>query len=277
MAVTRRGRALVVLLAVGALAVGVLFAVRALIGPAKEAFMADTCSFGRYEVDPEQASVAATMIGTVTSYKTPLPARAQLLVIEAALQESKLRNVPPGEGDRDSVGVLQQRPSQGWGDGKAENLTDVRRATREFLAALVKVDGWETMPAADAIQAVQISIDGNLYAQHEAQATVMAAALSGRTPAGVTCSFGKPTKVATAAAVARQARTELGIETPAAAGAKTVRVPGASWQTAAWFVSNADRLGIDNVAYDKREWTRENGWQTSTASEAAVTATMATI
>ncbi|WP_143168275.1 hypothetical protein [Jatrophihabitans endophyticus] len=243
---------------------------------ARDTFTADTCTFGSYEVDPDQASVAATMIGAVTRYRTELPTRAQVLVLAAAMQESKLTNIPAGQGDRDSVGVLQQRPSQGWGNGKAAPLTDVGEATTEFLDALVKIDGWEKMPAAEAIQAVQISADGSLYAQHEPQATVMAAALSGRRAAAVSCRFDAPTKVASATRVARQVARELGIDTPTATDARTVRVPGARWQTAAWLVANADRLGIDRVAYSGREWTRQNGWGKGTTSEAAVVATMAT-
>ena len=275
MALGRRARLSITLVIVVVVVLGVLLAVRAFWNTAKDTFVADTCSFGQYDVDPDQASVAATMIGAVTRYPTTLPARAEVLVLEAALQESKLRNVPSGQGDRDSVGVLQQRPSQGW--GSAASLADIGTATTKFLNALVKVDGWQTLPPEDAIQKVQISIDGSLYAQHEAQATVMAAALSGRKPEGVTCEFDKPTEVASAATVAKQVGAELGIDTPTAADNNTVRVPGARWQTTAWFVANADRLGIDTVAYAGRQWTRESGWQKSSASEAAVTATLAKV
>jgi hypothetical protein len=47
-------------------------------------------------------------------------------LIEAGIVESGLRNLP--HGDRDSVGFLQQRPSQGW-----RGLTDVPAAAAEFL------------------------------------------------------------------------------------------------------------------------------------------------
>ena len=276
MAASRRTRLTVTLVVVVAVVGALVLVARALWDTDRDTFSADTCTFGQYDVDPEQASVAATMIGAVTSYKTPLPERAQVLVLAAGLQESKLRNIPAGQGDRDSVGVLQQRPSQGW--GSAASLADVRTATTKFLDALVKVDGWESERPEDAIQKVQISIDGSLYAQHVGQATEMAAALSGRTPAGVTCEFDKPSEVAPASTVATQAGQELGITTPIAAGTRTVRVPGAGWQTAAWFVCNADRLGIDSVAYDGREWSRDKGWQRSSdASAAQVVATMARV
>ena len=240
---------------------------------AKSHFTADVCSVQGYDLDPDQASVAASMVGSVTQFRTPLPFRASVLVLMAGLQESKLHNLAPGDGDRDSVGVLQQRPSQGWGGGKPATLTDVTEATREFLEALVKVRGWQTMPAADAIQAVQISADGSAYARHQDEATTLASALQGVKPAAISCSFDAPTKVAPVATVVTQARKELGITSPTASG-RTVRVPGAQWQTAAWFVANADRLGIARVDYDGRRWTRNDGWTTAPAPVTAVVATM---
>ena len=242
---------------------------------AKSHFTADVCTVQGYDLDPDQASVAATMIGSVTQFRTALPFRASVLVLMAGLQESKLRNLAPGDGDRDSVGVLQQRPSQGWGNGKAATLTNVGEATREFLEALIRVDGWQTMAPADAIQAVQISADGSAYAQHQTEATTLATALQGVAPADISCSFDKPTEVAAPTTVAQQARTQLGITTPTAAG-NTVQVPGAHWQTAAWFVANADRLGIEQVDYAAHTWTRAHGWKASTASAATVVATMYT-
>ena len=241
---------------------------------AKSHLTADVCTVHGYDLDPAQASVAATMVGSVTKFRTALPFRASVLVLMAGLQESKLRNLAPGDGDRDSVGVLQQRPSQGWGNGKASTLTDVGEATREFLEALIKIDGWQTMAPADAIQAVQISADGSAYAQHQPEATTLADALQGVQAAAISCSFDKPTEVASTITVATQAKTQLGITTPVAT-AHTVRVAGAHWQTAAWFVANADRLGIEQVDYAAHTWTRTGGWKTSTVSSAAVVATMA--
>lgn len=271
---SRATRSVIVAL-VAAVLVGVGFGAYALWNAAKSHFVADTCTIGSYELDPDQAAVASTMVGAVTQYRRKLPERATVLVIAAALQESKLRNLAPGEGDRDSVGVLQQRPSQGWGDGDAARLNDVREATTEFLDALVKVPNWQTLPLTDAVQAVQISADGSLYAQHESEAQAIADALQGIKPAAITCSFAKPTKVASPATVAAQASQQLGIDTPAADGTLRVKVPGAHWQTVAWFIANADRLGIEDVAYDGRRWTRSDGWSKSAeASAAAVTATM---
>jgi hypothetical protein len=254
--------------------IGAALAVRAFWTTAKSQFTADSCTIGGYQLDPEQASVAATMVGAVTKYRVNLPSRAIVLVLGAALQESKLMNVPPGQGDRDSVGVLQQRPSQGWGGGSAAALTDVGEATKEFLDKLVAVRNWEKLPLAVAVQDVQISADGTLYAQHEPEAKALTDAFLGTTPAGVSCSFAKPTKVATTAKVAAQVSRELGITTPTAVG-QTVQVPGARWQTVAWLVANASKLGIDKVAYNGKQWTRSDGWKSvAGVSSTAVVATM---
>jgi hypothetical protein len=197
-------------------------------------------------------------------------------VLAAGLQESKLRNLKPNEGDRDSVGVLQQRPSQGWGNGNAATLNDVGEATREFLDALVKIDGWQSMTLAAAIQAVQISADGSAYAQHEDEATVLADAFQGRKPAAVSCEFDKPTVVAPTTKVAAQLRDQVPVDAPRTSG-RTVSVPGAAWQTVAWFIANADRLGIDRVAYQDRAWSRADGWQGGQPQTTTVTATMAVV
>jgi len=272
--VSRTTRRLTVLFAVAVIVIGGGYALKALWSTAKAHFVADTCTIGNYEVDTDQAAVASTMVGAVTKYRVRLPERATVLALAAALQESKLRNLPPGAGDRDSVGVLQQRPSQGWGGGDAAALTDVGEATKEFLDTLVKVPHWRRIPLAEAVQAVQISADGSAYAQHEPEAKALADALQGIKAAAITCEFETPTKVAAAAEVADQAGYQLGIDTPKATGRLTVRVPGAHWQTAAWFVANANRLGIERVAYAGKVWTRTDGWKAGDATRHAVVATL---
>src|SRR3954452_169194 len=107
--------ALVVVVVAGAVAVAAVYGRRGLWEAAKQHFASDTCTVGGFDVDPEQAAVAATVVGAVPQSDIGHSRRATVLVLAAGLQESKLTNIPPGEGDRDSVGVLQQRPSQGWG------------------------------------------------------------------------------------------------------------------------------------------------------------------
>lgn len=227
------------------------------------------CTFGRYRTDTAQAATAATMAAVVVG--RGLPQRAAVLVLAAGLQESKLRNIPNGQGDRDSVGVLQQRPSQGW--GTAAQLSDVRFATGAFLDALIKDTGWQAEPLAKVIQQVQISADGTAYARHEAQATAMAAALTGSIAKGISCTFPAPTRTAAATTVGTQLAHDLPVNPPTVAG-RTVSVSGAKWATAAWLVANADRLGIEEVAYAGQRWARSAGWKTAAPTTPAVTATV---
>lgn len=235
------------------------------------------CDIGAYQLDTDQASVASTMVGAVSKYRPRLPERAAVLVLAAGLQESKLRNLAPGAGDRDSVGVLQQRPSQGWGGGDPNRLNDVTEATTEFLDALVKIPHWRKLKLAVAVQKVQISADGSLYAQHEDEAQNLADALGGHKPAGITCSFDAPTLVASTHKVGTLLRAQLPVHKIRYAH-KAIRVPGQGWQTTAWFVANADRLGVDSVAYAGRKWSREHGWQPDRSSTRhAVVAVMATL
>lgn len=279
----RARNALIVVLVVAVVAVGGVYGLRKLWETAKQHFTSDTCTVGGVDLDPDQAAVASTMVGAATQFDIGHSRRATVLVLAAALQESKLTNIPPGYGDRDSVGVLQQRPSQGWGhvDGQPDTiaarrarLTDVGEATREFLTHLADVPHWWRRSLAAAVQAVQISADGSAYAQHEPEATALARALRGLQPAGVSCSFSAPTKVADPSVVATQVGDQLGIHTPRADG-RSVRVPGAGWQTVAWFVANADRLGIEQVAYANQQWTRSSGkWQDASGPKSEVVATM---
>jgi hypothetical protein len=266
---SRRGGValLVVVLAVAGLAIGG----RALWRAAQTVVQSDGCAFGSYNVDLDRSQNAAIMVSVVI--KRGLPERAAVLVLGAALQESKLDNIPSGEGDRDSVGVLQQRPSQGW--GTAAELSDVHYATGKFLDALLKVPNWQTDPLADVIQQVQISADGSAYARHEAQAQAMSDALMGTTAAGVSCDFGQPSTAAAASAVATQLAGDLPVNPPTTSGSN-ITVTGAGWATAAWLVTHGDSLGIDEVRYAGQRWQRSKGWtQDAAAPGTAVLASLA--
>jgi hypothetical protein len=110
-----------------------------------------------------------------------VPKQAHLVAMVTALQETRLRNlankkVPaslsyPHQGlgtDFDSIGVFQQRPSQGW--GSAAELMDPATAAGRFYGRLVKVSGWEKMTVGAAAQAVQRSAFPRAYDKHQAQA-----------------------------------------------------------------------------------------------------------
>jgi hypothetical protein len=232
--------------------------------------VAAACSAGAYTVSPDQAVVASSMVSVVI--QRGLPERAAVLALAGGLQESKLRNLAPGEGDRDSVGVLQQRPSQGW--GTEEQLSNVQFATGAFLDAVQKIPNWQTDPLTDVVQRVQISALPEGYARWEGEAQALADAFLGKTPAGLSCTYPTPAQVSTGAAVASQLRGDLPVNNPSIAGL-TVTVPGASWPTAAWFVANGQNLGLETVSYAGQTWNREKGWQPDPkAGAAAVVATL---
>ncbi|GAA0961620.1 muramidase family protein [Frigoribacterium faeni] len=110
--------------------------------------------------------------------------RAIVIALAAAAQESSLRNID--HGDRDSVGLFQQRPSTGW--GTASQLTDPVHATKLFFGGatnpnkgftrgLLDVPGWSSMSLTGAAQAVQLSAFPTAYAKWEAPAASWLAAL----------------------------------------------------------------------------------------------------
>lgn len=88
------------------------------------------------------------------------------IALATAMQESSLRNLTWG--DRDSAGLFQQRPSQGW--GSFDQVTDARYATRKFYESLAGVADRGSMSLAEAAQAVQRSAYPDAYAKWEKDA-----------------------------------------------------------------------------------------------------------
>src|SRR3954462_2765648 len=137
------------------------------------------------DVSPEQAGNAA-IIASVAVHRR-LPARAATIGIATALQESKLVNLEGG--DRDSLGLFQQRPSQGW--GTPAQLRDPVYASNAFYDVLVKIEGYQDLPITAAAQTVQRSAFPSAYADHEPEARILASALTGQSPGGLTCVLGR--------------------------------------------------------------------------------------
>ncbi|MGI5378008.1 heavy metal transporter [Streptomyces sp. CA-251387] len=287
----RRGAAFLVLLAVaGYLAVQYVTGGTGAPGCAVVSGRGDGA---RYEFTPEQAVNAATIAAVGTG--RGLPERAVTIALATALQESGLRNIR--HGDRDSLGLFQQRPSQGWGTEK--EILDPIYSSGIFYEHLVKVRGYTELPLTVAAQRVQRSGFPEAYAKHEPDATLLAAALTGRSAATLTCE-GRPggTRVAgpdaVRAALARDfgrlesTAAELGAAratpTPSVieSGGNTVLLPVTAdkgsdggrgvrergWQLAHWAVANASDLHIQRVSYAGREWTAGNTdsqWRASAA------------
>ncbi|MFC9068721.1 C40 family peptidase [Streptomyces harbinensis] len=130
-------------------------------------------------LDAHQRDMAGIIIQT--GREMGIPTRGLVIAIATALQESGLRNIDYG--DRDSVGLFQQRPSMGW--GTVEQIMDPAYSSSKFYAGLLQVAGWERMPLTEAAQAVQRSGFPDAYAKHEGHAVSIVAA-AGESTAGCT-------------------------------------------------------------------------------------------
>jgi hypothetical protein len=243
---------------------------------------------------PEQAANAATI--AAVAEQRGLPARAVTIALAAAYQESDLYNLDYG--DRDSLGLFQQRPSQGW--GTPEQVMDPVYASDRFYDALLGIEGYRDLEIAVAAQQVQRSAYPDAYAEHEPAARVLASALSGHSPATLSCSL-RPMDVEAQAAgpegLTARAQTvrnellgsfdELEIAGYAAGGITSGHVEGSAhyegraldvffrpyedaevnrsgWVVAHWLTANADRLGVATVIYDAQIWTArrsDDGWR----------------
>jgi cell wall-associated NlpC family hydrolase len=127
----------------------------------------------------EQRQNAATIIRV--AQQKGAPPRAWLVALATAKQESDLRNI--NYGDRDSLGLFQQRPSQGW--GTPAQVIDPVYSTTTFLDRLLQVPGWDRLPVTVAAQTVQRSAFPDAYAKWEGLAADLIGQLAGvADPAG---------------------------------------------------------------------------------------------
>ncbi len=130
------------------------------------------------DLPAEQVPNAQTIVAAGLSLD--VPKKGQVVALATAMQESRLRNL--SSGDRDSLGLFQQRPSQGW--GRAQQIRDPVYASEQFYKHLLKVDGWQQMTVTQAAQAVQKSGLPNAYAQWENLATALQKAIAKTFPSG---------------------------------------------------------------------------------------------
>ncbi|WP_432477285.1 hypothetical protein [Nocardioides sp. GXQ0305] len=238
---------------------------------------------------PEQAENAALM--SAISVQRGLPARAATIAIATAYQESKLYNLDYG--DRDSLGLFQQRPSQGWGTSR--QVRDPVYAINAFYDALARVEGFETLEVTVAAQEVQRSGYPQAYADHEADARVLASALTGQSWRAFHCTMTDEPDPASsrldgsgltrrAAAVRDDLQAAFGRQSLggfAPGGVRDGHMEGSAhydgravdvffrpvdqesrnrgWAMAHYLVAQAARLDIRTVIYDGRIWTA--GWR----------------
>ena len=129
----------------------------------------------------EQVANAATIASV--GRDRGLPERAVVIALATAQQESRLRNLDYG--DRDSLGLFQQRPSSGWGSDA--EVQDPVYAANKFYDHLVEVPGWESGRLTEIAQEVQRSGFPEAYQQWEEMATKLAAAQISDLPDQITC------------------------------------------------------------------------------------------
>ena len=236
------------------------------------------------EISADQAGnagiIAAVAVGR------GLPGRAATIGIATAIQESKLTNLSGG--DRDSIGLFQQRPSQGW--GTPAEIRDPVYASNAFYDVLEKVEGYASLPITKAAQTVQRSAFPTAYADHEPEARVLASALTGYSPAGFTCALapverpgeGEQATAAASKALLAAATKETGrrgVAVKGAAGTVRFTLTGkgnktTAWALAAWAVARAKGLDVVSVETDGRRWVRDgadSAWMTTTGAAPAGT------
>ncbi len=244
-------------------------------------------------VSVEQAENAATIAAVAA--RRGLPARAATIALATALQESGLRNLDYG--DRDSLGLFQQRPSQGW--GTEAQVQDPVYAAGKFYDALVKIDDYQKIDINDAAQRVQRSGYPEAYNKHETRARALASTLMGYSPSAFTCAIrldGVEDETPGAQGLTGRAATTLGALEAAFGPQKTGGyAPGGvttghsensahysgravdvfyrpinatqrrdGWAAAQWLVANAEQLAIATVIYDGKIWTARRsvqGWR----------------
>jgi cell wall-associated NlpC family hydrolase len=170
---------LLVLVAVAALTAGIaLIAVAAGVTSPPASQCAPTVSVGSAAapgVSLDAAQIDNARIIYAVGTALGLPERAEIVALATAMQESGLQNLSYGTSD--SLGLFQQRPSQGW--GTPAEIMDPVVSSRSFYEALVQVVDWESLPVTVAAQAVQRSAYPDAYAQWQPIATRLAASFGG--------------------------------------------------------------------------------------------------
>jgi len=292
-----RGRIVGGVAALGLVAGGIFAAVKLGVGPLADPEECRAVVGGHtVEINTEQAE-NASLIAAI-GVRRGLPARAVSIALATAYQESKIANIE--HGDRDSLGLFQQRPSQGW--GSEEQILDPYYSINRFYDELVKIDGYKEMRITEAAQLVQRSGFPEAYEDHAEDARALASALTGHSGDGqFSCvvrhdlpdesdDLDRAGLTGRAAHVRRDLQAAFG-EVPMGGfeprGVSTGHKDGSAhyegraidiffrpvnkannrrgWAMAYYVVAQAERLGVDHVIYDDMIWgsgrRSESGWR----------------
>lgn len=214
-------------------------------GPPKAA--GKPCKVGPYGLDFEQARNATTI--AAVGKRLDLPDHAVSIALATAYLESGLHNIDYG--DRDSLGLFQQRPSQGWGT-PAQIMTP-HYAAAAFYRHLAKVPGWQVIPVTQAAQKVQRSALPGGYAQFEPAGRKIAESLTGEVPAGFACKVSFPAGVP-AVGLQEAMTTEVGLTS-----LSVPLAPTRGWTVASWLIGHAADYKIASVSYAGQQWSAATG------------------
>ena len=232
----------------GARAAALLVAALALAGCSHPVETLPVCTSGDVALTLEQAGNAATI--AAVGKRLGMPDHAVTIALATALQESKLRNLDYG--DRDSLGLFQQRPSQGW--GTPSQVQDPVGSAKAFYTHLRRIRGWQVLPVTVAAQRVQHSAAPEAYAQWEDAARQLARALTGEVAAAFACQFHRAPQPAAGVRVQERAAVELG-----PGGLSRTGTRAQTWTTASWLVAQASSYGISTVSVAGMTWTAKRG------------------
>jgi hypothetical protein len=162
------------------LAVAAVAAVAGAIVAAPDSNATSICEAGFQGSSTHTGSLSATQLENAhiiaaVGVSMGVPEPGETIAIATALQESGLQNL--NYGDRDSLGLFQQRPSQGW--GSPAQILSPTYAARQFYRGLLQVPGWRSMSTTEAAQAVQHSGFPSAYAKWQGEAQALARVFTG--------------------------------------------------------------------------------------------------
>ncbi|MGO1946989.1 hypothetical protein ACTXON_02035 [Brachybacterium alimentarium] len=205
-----------------------------------------------------------------------LPPRAASIALATAYQESQLQNIE--HGDRDSLGLFQQRPSQGW--GTEDEVQDPIYSTNAFYDALETVSAYESGDINDVAQEVQRSGHPEAYRDHETEGRLYASALTGQSGANLVCTLdevgsttspeqlrgelaGQFPRLTESGGIASSLRPAGSVapQRPDGSGATALVIDTGGdttrgWALANWAVARAAQDGVVQVSYQGRVWDR---------------------
>lgn len=205
----------------------------------------------------EQARNASVIVAE--SYNRGLSEQAAVIALATAWQESGLRNL--NYGDRDSLGLFQQRPSYDW--GTKEQILDPWYSSGRFYEELVKFDDWESTDVNDIAQKVQRSGHPEAYRKHETNARALAGAFRGSREGTFTC-INRDATGTDHGALDKVASTVPGVslQDNGSELVMTANNAGAAWSVTQLALANTSELGVEKVVVGGNEWKQgEQAWK----------------